>query len=497
MRTLAGFIGVLVAVGLAPTRALAQTKSAQDQALDLLITQYSAQVSDDAKRAYITSPGNFAPYFLVMTSAARSAINSQLFHDFEVQRVDKQVTTGASSGGSTSVVSTGSVPWLFGFAVDHGALTQSVENNQIIFKGNVANVISAIAAQDYLASYVKINEQNALVRNFAKTSFSVSFNASQNSNGSSVSTSQKSTLAGYSFHYDIYNHRDPRDSKWEKDWATVRLKMRTLPNATAAFRRAIEAQSRDWQQVATQAFQLLGADPTADRVRAFLKLVADDLVTRFGSSPEVKAAAQEVAAALVSVHQIENDAFTKIMHSPTVSFEYSYVRQTAAQIPSTIQSGTVSLSSSIPNVSNFNVVFNSYLVGGSLLTLNGSADVFDSIPSGSKVRRLRDFRISAQVDIPLREITNVGKPTLTFSGLFLDLLQEPLGQQVMVNGVSVTRTGGIGLFQSKVTIPVKGSGVKIPVSLTVSNRSELIKEHDVRGTIGVTFDLDSIFSKPK
>jgi len=97
----------------------------------------------------------------------------------------------------------------------------------------------------------------------------------------------------------------------------------------------------------------------------------------------------------------------------------------------------------------------------------------------------------------LKEITNLGKPTLTFSGLFLDLFEQPLGQQLLVNGVSVDRTGAVGLMQAKFTIAVKGSGVKIPISFTAANRTELIKEHDVRGAIGVTFDLDSLFSKAK
>lgn len=113
------------------------------------------------------------------------------------------------------------------------------------------------------------------------------------------------------------------------------------------------------------------------------------------------------------------------------------------------------------------------------------------------IGRVRDYRISGQFDIPLPEIANIGKPTLSFSGLYLHLLQEPLGEQVKVNGVAVSRTGGIDLFQSKLTIPVKGAGVKIPISFTVANRTELIKEREVRGTIGVTFDFDSLFSKPK
>ena len=59
-------------------------------------------------------------------------------------------------------------PWLFGFAAEHGAVTQSVENNKLIFRGNVANAISAIKFHDYITSFNKIQEQNYLVRTIAK-----------------------------------------------------------------------------------------------------------------------------------------------------------------------------------------------------------------------------------------------------------------------------------------------------------------------------------------
>jgi len=180
-----------------------------------------------------------------------------------------------------------------------------------------------------------------------------------------------------------------------------------------------------------------------------------------------------------------------------VSFEYSDVQQTAADAPATISTGTVSPPVSIPNLSNFNVISGLYFVAGSQFTLNAGATIFNSLPSGSKAVRVRDYRVSGQFDVPLPEIANVGKPTLSFSGMYLHLLAEPLGEQVKVNDVAVSRTGGIAFFQSKLTLPVKDSGVKIPISFTVANRTELIKEKDVRGTIGVTFDFDSLFSKPK
>jgi len=42
---------------------------------------------------------------------------------------------------------------------------------------------------------------------------------------------------------------------------------------------------------------------------------------------------------------------------------------------------------------------------------------------------------------------------------------------------------------------VGDSGIQVPISFTASNRTELIKEREIRGNIGITFDLDRLFVK--
>jgi hypothetical protein len=89
----------------------------------------------------------------------------------------------------------------------------------------------------------------------------------------------------------------------------------------------------------------------------------------------------------------------------------------------------------------------------------------------------------------------VDKGTITFSGLFVDLHQMPLGVNLMVNGVSVTQPGKIGLFQAKYTIPLgNGTGVQLPISFTYSNRTDLVKETSVQGNIGITFDMSKLIA---
>ncbi|HEY2115656.1 MAG TPA: hypothetical protein VGJ51_11220, partial [Candidatus Angelobacter sp.] len=179
---------------------------------------------------------------------------------------------------------------------------------------------------------------------------------------------------------------------------------------------------------------------------------------------------------------------------PIVSVEYAGTKQSSEQLPDS-SSSTLAVAGPLPNLSTINVILETYLLKDSQFTLNASTTLFNSRPAGSKIGNVRDYRFAGQADIPLPEIPPLGKPTLSLSGLFLSLLQEPLGQQVLVNGIAQSRTGNIGLFQAKVSFPVKNAGIAIPISITASNRTELIKENDVRGSVGVTFNLDNIFAK--
>src|SRR5690242_19186754 len=131
-------------------------------------------------------------------------------HEAEVNRIDKQTDASSTAGTSTSAVTKGSVPWLFSVALEHGALTQSVDGNVITFKGNVANTIKAINAKDYLKAFTP-GEDNLFIRNITRTSFGISFNSSGGNASPNFSTN---TFSSANVHIDLFNHRDPRDKKW-------------------------------------------------------------------------------------------------------------------------------------------------------------------------------------------------------------------------------------------------------------------------------------------
>ena len=91
-------------------------------------------------------------------------------------------------------------------------------------------------------------------------------------------------------------------------------------------------------------------------------------------------------------------------------------------------------------------------------------------------------------------------PASMTSDMMGDMMAEMRRRQDM-DGIGMMMPtlppGDIGLGQVKLTIPIKGTGVKIPLSITFSNRTEAIMEKEVRGNFGITFDLDTLFSKFK
>jgi hypothetical protein len=117
------------------------------------------------------------------------------------------------------------------------------------------------------------------------------------------------------------------------------------------------------------------------------------------------------------------------------------------------------------------------------------------LPAPKALDGLRDFQAAAQLDVPLG---SAEKSLFSSSGIGVPVLgvaylSQKLNDTAAVSFAGNTFTlepGWIHVLQGKVTIPLKGSGVKIPLSISFANRTELIKEKTVRGHIGLTFDLD-------
>jgi hypothetical protein len=495
---------------IANIKAAKQRQDAAKQRAATLSGAEKQKAEKEATQAALDAQGflttNMIPYVQFLTGGA---VYRSLLSELEEKRLDKQVEVSAGTPGGTSPVSKGSVPSLLGFAVEHGGLVESSNDTIVTFRGNAANLVKAVSQQDYLKSWIDPTSILAM-QALQRLSFSISFNTSQG-NSPGVFVGSKQQLAGASVHIDIYNHRDPRHPAYYRVWNNL---VATSGGALANSLSALFAAIRDYVDPATgttpydawrNAANSAIASANADQVETIVLQQAEAFRQVFGNVPELQPKFREAANALSAYAETRRENLDKIAKSPILSVEYNFTRQfPEAQTLNAMASGatTTSLASGtrLPDLSNITLVGVMPLGKSAMapeLTGNVAATFFNSLSNGSSGGRFRDYRLGAQLDLPLRDIPSVGIPKLALSYLFLSLREKPLGAKVTVNGIEVGKTGDIHLLQAKLSIAVRDSGIKIPISFTYSNRTELNTEREKRGAIGITYDFDSLFAKPK
>jgi hypothetical protein len=431
-----------------------------------------------------------------IAAASKLAVN-RFKADVDEVRVDKQVGSGSSSSGSTSLTSKGSVPAILGFAVENGALESSTSGTTITFRGRPVQIVQALQDIGFTDSY-KVIENNQGLGFLNRFSFAVSFDTSR-SNQTSTFTGNANQLSEYSFHVDLINHRDPRDKRYDPKWNELQTGV-AQEMANNLFKVTDEILMSDNYQAVFSPWLDATVDQIADAILQNGKVKDNDALNKvldeqLGSIPlptsptsltTISAFAQSTDKMLAA----RKDILSFVGTAAIFTFDYTGHRSSPAVAPQP----------SLPDTSNFKLIAEFAPIPGGSFTSNGSVTIFNSRPQTVAANRVRDAQFSSQLDIPVaKSIPKIGNVVLSFSGKFEyipdDVLTPAASNTIFEPGLALR--GNIGLGQAKVTIPVKGSSVKIPLSLTVSNRTELIKENDVRGNIGLTFDLDSIIGRLK
>jgi hypothetical protein len=409
--------------------------------------------------------------------AVAAAPRDRYVAKIEEARIDKQVGGSATSSGTTSLVSKASVPAILGFAVENGAIEKATSGTTITFRGNPIGIIKALGDKGFIESYDDDDSTTKVLRRF---SFGVSFDTSRGAQPGTFTGSQQQVSA-YNLRYDIYNKRDPRNGAYEKKWDDL---ISNKGQAFTANESAILAFFDDhsanydpqlgaWLKAAQDA--VIAA--SADDVEKVLRQQFGEKLRAVPLRPELRAIVESFENNVNSYLADRGNLLKEVANGPIVAFEYTNNRP-----------------GNQPNYSNFNLIGESSPFNGRAdLTGNASFSTFSTRPTGV-TRTARDFQLSGQLDVPLGDIAKTGPFIFTMSGKYQHVFSD-----ITTTGATPTilEKGNIGIGQLKFTIPVKGSGVKIPLSVTFSNRTEFIQESKVRGNIGVTFDLDTLFSKLK
>ncbi len=428
--------------------------------------------------------------------------------DLELERWNKEASDSAGASGSTSITSKGSVASLFSFAVENGALTRSESGTTLTFRTSPANVLAALRKGGWLAAGPSVPSYDGTFFSIAKRiSFFVSFDASRgnSNNGGTAFTGDKQQFAGWGTRYEIINKRDPRHPAYRQRFLDLMQKqgkpaaqqLQLLAKASGPSV-ALKSKFKEITDALAASIKSHPSDENAileDYKRADPKFQDMMCVLSTSTATEDQNVFKETAKASEKIADLllsEADLFNDISRSLTLAVEYNFTKQ--ANTNGTLPGNMTPATGKFPDLGNINLVAAKGFRDGPEFTFNAGFTWFQGLPAGSTSGSIRDFRTSGQLDFPLPEIKQIGKLTLSVAGLYLSLFEEPLGQQVVVNDVPITTKGNVGLVQGKLTVPTKNA-VSIPISVTWASRTELIKESDVRGNIGITLDLDKLFAK--
>lgn len=432
-------------------------------------------------------------YLLPDEPDAIDALRQELYET----RTDLQAGASSSASGSTSAIASPLLPAIFGFAFENGAMTRTVAGNVLTMKVNPAGLLCSATSN---ARAVQRRNSGCAAR-WQRLGVTASFDTSRGEKSSQIENldSLNNQFSELNVRYALFNQRvisdDNRDSYQEAldafysnaaglvSQTNISIPTERLLAFRLALSNALVAEA--------QSDEYASADPPSRAAMLRAVFAAQAFPAGTEPDPELRAEVEQQLRDTVLSYR----SLLEVMNAPVLTAEYSLQKLDlvkAAEANEILPAGNRP-----PDLHTARLIF-AKGIGDSALDLTANASVTwfgDTRPgmSGS----FRDFRVGGQATFRLREIQGYGVPTLSFAGLYTYLHQQPLGLGLTAfNQTEIAEKGHIGLFQTKLEFPTGNNTVRIPVSFTYSNRTELIQESEVRGQIGISFNLDSLFVQP-
>jgi hypothetical protein len=403
------------------------------------------------------------------------------------------VQTGAASGasGTTSSVVSPLLPAIFGVALENGAITRTISGTTITFKVNPAGLFCA--SNPEAAAAVARRDDDSCRTFWRRVGGTASFDTARGEKKTELADLQtvQNQFAAAGVRVEVLNLRKATGARYlsafRRSFAEWRVAATELADLDLTTGKEDELANGLQSLIADPAWKTKKPDEREKAVAALVAKTAQGVTV----SDETKAGVRKAwLRALRTDRALQNE----VLNAPVLTAEYAFQRPDVATqaIGTVVPAGTRP-----PNLHTGRVIYAQGLGRLSLdFTSNASFSFFDDERPGMD-GVFRDFRLGIEGKFTLRELANYGAPTLSFAGLFVHLHQAPLGIPIAFNDAKINKPGNIGVFQAKFEMPTAKNSIRIPLSFTYSNRTELIKESDVRGQIGVSFNLDSLFVEKK
>jgi hypothetical protein len=417
-------------------------------------------------------------------------------------RLNKMLTTPPGTGG-TSLVSRVAVPAVLGAAIEYGGILQERTGQVTTLRANVLGVTRMLFGSEQFPYCPEIDSAGCGLTSRILRSISGAVSLEDTRTPQAGTTpapaptpsdllGQDFRTASWSVRLDVTPSNNLDDPKYVAAWSAAIDRLRKDPTAPALsesivafFKTSLTNEVyTTWMADSVAALKKTSTESDFYNVlEDRLALLTDQLAT---TDPQFTTNLTQLSRAYENYFQVR-DVLIREAHVHKMSVEFTNLRPLGK-----------------PHTWNGRFVYSHQpTLSPTLVTANLSSTWYSE--KGPNGERWRDLQAAAQLDRRLSEIPRFGYAIATF-GLYYQWMREdalieiPAGTTAPGSGIELPAEaaslldtkGHIVIFQSQLTIPV-GETVKVPFSVTWSNRSELIKERDVRGQVGLTLDLDSLF----
>jgi hypothetical protein len=399
------------------------------------------------------------------------------------RRADKQIGASARGQGSTSAAEKPTATSLLGLAIEQGAIQQSVSGTSLTLSTSPYALVAA-TRKDTAETYGRYGS-------LARLGVSATFKLDE---------SQSTTLAGkqlseWSARLRLTPDRTPRSGSFTTYWeSNVRGAMQRAADIETGMLADVFARGRAQQE---RAHALEAIDSAVAALLADSGIAAGDRVAKVENA--ILCGLEREVRRRVDDFQIGPDTAQRIEEG-VVTFKaaqsvYAAARDAADGELRRLESKPIlslGYTSVRPDAGSAYSVLSLLYQGGdrAKLVANAGVSVYHRPDTALKQESMRDVAAALSLEADLGHSPFIGRADAD-NRVALSLSARY--QRLFENRGIAGKKADIALAQLKLEIPLHAA-VSLPISVTLANATELIKEKHVRANFGFTIDTDKLFA---
>lgn len=403
----------------------------------------------------------------------------------ETHRTDKQLSSSASTGVSTSAADKPGIPYLLGLAIDHGAIAQNINGSALTLTSSPYAVIAALQHEDTAELYQQYS-------GFTRFAVSASYNLQDQNNP--LASVQRKQLTEWAVKFRVFGDHSARSQDAynlfvEKVLPALQDRADKLAKGlNEIFADQWARPLQDFTHLTEIKIETYLNDPKYDETKA------EDDITEI-----IKTAVQQLIYGQLGAKGVTEDQKSRLSQFliDYKSATDAYVRSAGVlddALNALDKKATLTLGyfnerfANTPNYSVGKLMYEKKPDGFMQIDANLSFSAYSNPDATKNQQTFRDATAALQFQQNLGRspflINSDDKSqiSLAFAGRY-----ERLQENRHIPG----KKADIAVANWKIEIPI-GQGVSLPLSITYANATELIKEQDIRGNFGITFDLDKL-----